>query len=295
MSTKVTRGEFEEVCAELFAKITAPIDTALANAGMEIGNIDAVELLGGSVRMPKVKALLDEYFSKATVTNEAGQVEKVEVGQHLNGDEAMALGAAFRAANLSTSFRVRKVGMWDSASFGVEVELENLQVETKSGWFGKKKDASDGETWHKKTPLWHKKTLLPAKSKTVAIVHNQDIQCRVQYGPEDAVADLPRGTDKLLAVYNITGIADFAKEHESKDLGSPKVHLSFALDASGVVSLTKAEATLDLPAEPEEEEKDEETKEETKDEKDEETRRRRKRKRMRRRRRDEETKGRRKG
>lgn len=26
------------------------------------------------------------------------------------GDEAMAMGAAFRAANLSTAFRVRKVG-----------------------------------------------------------------------------------------------------------------------------------------------------------------------------------------
>ena len=32
------------------------------------------------------------------------------LGQHMNGDEAMAMGAAFRAANLSTAFRVRKVG-----------------------------------------------------------------------------------------------------------------------------------------------------------------------------------------
>ena len=48
LSTKVSRAEFEEACADLFAMITAPIDSALANAGMEIGNIDAVELLGGS-------------------------------------------------------------------------------------------------------------------------------------------------------------------------------------------------------------------------------------------------------
>ena len=59
--------------------------------------------------MPKVKAMLDAYFSPKD-----GK-EKIEVGQHLNGDEAMALGAAW-AANLSTSFRVRKVGMWDAAS-----------------------------------------------------------------------------------------------------------------------------------------------------------------------------------
>lgn len=31
----------------------------------------------------------------------------VELGAHLNGDEAMALGAVFHAANLSHSFKVR--------------------------------------------------------------------------------------------------------------------------------------------------------------------------------------------
>jgi hypoxia up-regulated 1 len=49
--------------------------------------------------MPRVKKMLDDYFKSS----------KLELGQHLNGDEAMALGAAFRAANLSTAFRVRKV------------------------------------------------------------------------------------------------------------------------------------------------------------------------------------------
>jgi hypothetical protein len=33
-------------------------------------------------------------------------------------------------------------------------------------------------------------------------------------------------------------------------LGDPKVHLSFVLDASGLVSLFKAEATYDLPPPP---------------------------------------------
>jgi hypothetical protein len=80
------------------------------------------------------------------------------------------------------------------------------------------------------------------------------------------------------------GVAAFAKEHESKGLGTPKVHLSFSLDSSGIVGLVKvtfflrhqsivtmctissvnrrifilfnrvshqAEVTLELPAEPE--------------------------------------------
>ena len=48
-----------------------------------------------------------------------------------------------------------------------------------------------------------------------------------------------------LAVYNISGIASFAKEMDDKGLGKPKVHLSFTLDSSGICALTKAEATVE--------------------------------------------------
>lgn len=102
---QVTRAEFEEACADLFARVTTPIEKALAMANLTLKEINSVELLGGGVRMPKVKKLLEDYFK-------AGELE---LGQHLNGDEAMALGAAFRAANLSTAFRVRKVSLLCSA------------------------------------------------------------------------------------------------------------------------------------------------------------------------------------
>lgn len=63
----------------------------------------------------QVKKTLEEYFKalpasdKTTEDANSQPYTPLEVGQHLNGDEAMALGAAFRAANLSTAFRVRKV------------------------------------------------------------------------------------------------------------------------------------------------------------------------------------------
>jgi len=51
-------------------------------ANLTLAEIHSVELIGGSVRMPKVKKTLDEYFKES----------KLELGQHINGDEAMALG-----------------------------------------------------------------------------------------------------------------------------------------------------------------------------------------------------------
>ena len=245
--TKVTRAEFEEACTDLFARLTAPIEKALAMANLTLDNVQAVELLGGGVRMPKVKKILDEYFKKGN--------EKVEVGQHLNGDEAMALGASFRAANLSTNFRVRKVGVSDISTFGVSVQLDSLPKEpTKGGFFGllgSKKKEVDADTWHKETVLYPAKSQIPSKQKTLAFNYDSDILCKLEYTDE---VTLPEGTSNVVAVYNITGIADFAKETASKGLGQPKVHLSFALDGNGIVTLSKAEATLELPAEKEEEE-----------------------------------------
>lgn len=247
--TKVTRAELEEASKDLLDRVTLPITQALEMANLKLEDIQAVELLGGGVRMPYVKKVLKEYFEPA----------KLELGQHLNGDEAMGLGAAFRAANISTAFRVRKVGIQDISTFGVSLKLETLPA--KSGGFfgglfgsgGSDKKSEDASEWSKHTSLYPRLSAVPSKAKTVAFNYDQDILCKIEYD-EDPL--LPQGTSKLLAVYNITGVAEFAKETESKGLGQPKVHLSFTLDSSGVVSLNKAEASVELPPEePTEEEK----------------------------------------
>jgi hypothetical protein len=140
----------------------------------------------------------------------------------------------------------------------VSVRLENLPADgsASGGLFGsllgggkKAAAAAPGDEWEKHTDLFPAKSPVPSKTKTVAFQHDSDILCKLEYNDEIA---LPEGASKLLALYNITGISDFAKETASKGVGAPKVHLSFGLDGSGIVSLVKAEATLELPPEPEE-------------------------------------------
>merc|ERR1711871_1719933 len=239
ITTKVTRADFEAASKNLTDRLTLPIEKALEMANLTLADINAVELLGGSVRMPQVKKKLEEYFGDA----------KLELGQHMNGDEAMALGAAFRAANLSTAFRVRKVGSSDISTFGVRVKLENLPKDQSKGgcvfglFNGKKDDTSS--VWEKETSVFPIKSPIPSKTKTLAFNHDNDILCRIEY--ETHHKDVP----PLLGVFNITGISEFAKDTVAKGLGVPKVHLSFSLDSSGVVALNKAEATVELPVEPE--------------------------------------------
>lgn len=233
LNTKVTRAEFENACEDLYARVTVPIDAALTMANLTVSQLHNVELLGGGVRMPRIKKILEGYFVDAGVG----------VGQHLNGDEAMAMGAAFRAANLSTAFRVRKeVVMTDISSFGVSVRLNSISSSDNNS------DASrevDDEVWTKFTNLYPAGSTVPSKMKTVAFKFSHDISCRLEYDVT-SLTSLPNGTNPLISVYKITGISAFNKEHAEKNIGPSKVHLSFILDSSGLVSVVKAEATLDL-------------------------------------------------
>lgn len=89
LSFDLSREEFEKECEELYSRIAAPIKDALAQAELSIDQINFVELIGGSIHMPKVQEAI-----KAAVDNK-------ELSTHLNADEAMSMGAAYIAANIA--------------------------------------------------------------------------------------------------------------------------------------------------------------------------------------------------
>jgi hypoxia up-regulated 1 len=97
-------------------RLTSIIDIALSSANLSVSDVDSVELIGGGTRVPLVKESLKNYFGS-----------DMELGSHLNGDEAMALGAVFHGANLSTAFRVRHIGMTEVMPFAVGVKLSDLE------------------------------------------------------------------------------------------------------------------------------------------------------------------------
>ena len=54
----MTREFFEELCADLFAKIPGHIDVVLEDSGLEKDVIYYIVLLGGSSHIPKVQQLV---------------------------------------------------------------------------------------------------------------------------------------------------------------------------------------------------------------------------------------------
>jgi len=232
----LTRAQFDEICHDLVLKSTDPIKMALKSANLTLADIDAVELIGGGMRVPKVQEQITGMIGESSL----------ELGMHINSDESMALGAAFHGANVSTAFRVRQVGMTDINPFPIVVSLQEMEIEESSGLFGiggsKKKEEDDqAEVWSKQATIFKANGKVGVK-KTIAFTQEEEINVAIDY--EDS-EQLPAGTSLSIERYNVTGIVKFAKEMEEKGLGKPKVSLQFDLSTSGLAMLIKAEAAVE--------------------------------------------------
>ena len=87
--TSITRARFEELCVDLFRRCIEPVEKVLRDAKMDKSSIHEVVLVGGSTRIPKVQAMLQDFFNGK------------ELNKSINPDEAVAYGAAVQAAILS--------------------------------------------------------------------------------------------------------------------------------------------------------------------------------------------------
>ncbi|EEA28230.1 ATPase with role in protein import into the ER [Talaromyces marneffei ATCC 18224] len=88
-SETLTRAKFEELNMDLFKRTLKPVEQVLKDAKVKKADISDIVLVGGSTRIPKVQALLEEFFNG----------KKASKG--INPDEAVAFGAAVQGGVLS--------------------------------------------------------------------------------------------------------------------------------------------------------------------------------------------------
>ena len=88
LNMKITRAKLEALVEDLIERTIEPCRTAIKDAGIKVGDIDDVILVGGMTRMPKVQEKVKEFFGK-------------EPRRDVNPDEAVAVGAAVQGSVLS--------------------------------------------------------------------------------------------------------------------------------------------------------------------------------------------------
>lgn len=105
-SSQLTREELEELVAPLLERVTEPVTKALAQAKLTAEDIDFVEIIGGTTRIPTLKNSIAKAFGKPLSTT-------------MNQDETIAKGAAFICAIHSPTLRVRPFKFEDIHPYSV--------------------------------------------------------------------------------------------------------------------------------------------------------------------------------
>lgn len=84
LTMSLTRSKLEELVDDLIQESFKPVKSALKDAGVDVGKIDDIVLVGGMTRMPKIQEEVKKFFGKAP-------------HKGVNPDEVVAIGAAIQA------------------------------------------------------------------------------------------------------------------------------------------------------------------------------------------------------
>ena len=105
---KLSRSDFEKLVSQYLKRVQTPILDALDSAKLTFADLDSIILHGGAVRTPFVQKQLEGLVK-----------ESDKIRTNVNSDEAAVLGAGFKAATISPSFRVKEIRTSDSAVYPI--------------------------------------------------------------------------------------------------------------------------------------------------------------------------------
>lgn len=215
----VTREVFENLVSDLFDRVEKPIEIALKTAGLAKEVLNQIVLVGAGTRVPKVQERLQKFVGQ-------------ELAKNLNTDEAAAMGAVYKAADLSSGFQVKKFITKDGVVFPIQVVFER---------------ENEGGLKQVKRTLFGLMNPYPQKKIITFNKHTTDFTFKVNYAELDY---LPEQEIRNIGALNITevalkGVEDAFRKHQGENVETKGIKAHFAMDESGILSLLNVELMVE--------------------------------------------------
>jgi Fe-S protein assembly chaperone HscA len=200
---EIPRALFEELIAPVLARTAGPCKQAIKDAGITSDQISEVVLVGGSTRIPAVRALVDDIFGLAA----RGKKPHTE----LNPDEVVALGAAVQADILAGGSAPTQDMLL------LDVTPLSLGIEALGGVVAK---------------IIQRNSTIPASATeffTTGVDGQTNVAIHVLQGERELAKDC-----RSLARFDLKGIPPMSA-------GLPRIEVKFLIDANGILKVSARE------------------------------------------------------
>jgi molecular chaperone HscC len=193
--------KYEDIVQDLLIKLKQPMFKALKDSVEDINNLDEIILVGGSTKMPLIKAFVAKTFSKLPLA-------------HINPDEIVCIGAGICAAMKGRNEDFKETVLTDVCPFtlGTGVVAESDYGTMEEGRF---------------LPIIERNTTIPcSRVETLTTIYDNQTQVKIE---------IYQGESRLVKNNLFLGEIDISLPHAPK--GTHKIEVRYTYDVNGILEV----------------------------------------------------------